>query len=54
MEQERHVRGERMKFSETELKGMTKGKDEAIKFVKREKQIYQLHNAIIQIDRKSC
>lgn len=43
-----------MKLSEAEVKGMAKGKDEAIRFVKNEKKVYQLHNALLQIGRKNC
>lgn len=35
LEEQKHDRGERMKLTETELKGMSKGKDEAVRFVKR-------------------
>jgi hypothetical protein len=31
---------------------MTKGKDEAVRYVKREKRMYQLDNAYLQIMRK--
>lgn len=43
-----------MKLSETELKGMTKGKDEAVRYVKREKRMYQLYNAYYQIAKRRC
>lgn len=32
------------------MKGMTKAKDEAVKYVKREKKIYQLQNVLNQVD----
>ena len=31
-----------MKLVENELKGMSKAKDEAVKYVKKEKKIYQV------------
>jgi len=41
-----------MKLSETELKGMARGKDEAVRYVKREKKMYQLYNAYLQVARR--
>lgn len=41
-----------MKLSETELKGMAKGKDEAVRYVKREKRMYQLYNAYMQVAKR--
>lgn len=52
LEEKRHERGERMKLSETELKGMAKGKDEAVRYVKREKRMYQLYNAFHQVAKR--
>ena len=41
-----------MKMVETELRGMNKGKEEAIKYVKTEKMIFQVHNIIQQTIRR--
>lgn len=38
-----------MKIVEAELKGMSKGKEEAIRYVKKEKQIYQTQNILNQV-----
>lgn len=49
IEEIRHEKGEIMKIVETELKSMNKGKEEAIKYVKKEKQIYQIQNILNQV-----
>lgn len=38
-----------MKLAEIELKNMNKGKEEAIKYVKKQRQIYQIHNILQQV-----
>lgn len=45
---------ERMKYSETELKKLDEVKDEAIQFVRREKEMYQFKNTLFQIDKWRC
>ena len=38
-----------MKLVENELKGMSKAKDEAVKYVRKEKRIFQLQNIFNQV-----
>ena len=38
-----------MKIVESELKGMSKAKDDAVSYVKREKKIFQLQNVFNQV-----
>jgi len=38
-----------MKIVESELKGMSKAKDEAVSYVKKEKKIFQLQNIFNQV-----
>jgi hypothetical protein len=38
-----------MKLVETELKGMTRAKDEAVKYVKKEKKVFQINNIFNQV-----
>lgn len=49
IEETKHEKGELMKLAEVELKNMTKGKDEAIRYVKKERHIYQIHNILQQV-----
>lgn len=49
LEELRHEKGEMMKIVETELRGMNKGKEEAIKYVKKEKQTFQIQNILNQV-----
>ena len=38
-----------MKLVETELKGMSKAKDEAVKYVRKQKKIFQVQNIFNQV-----
>lgn len=38
-----------MKLVENELKGMSKAKDEAVKYVRKEKKIFQIQNIFNQV-----
>ena len=38
-----------MRLVEAELKGMSKAKDEAVKYVKKEKKIFQIKNVFNQV-----
>jgi hypothetical protein len=38
-----------MKIVENELRGMSKAKDEAVRYVKKEKKIFQIQNVYNQV-----
>ena len=48
IEETKHEKGELMKLAEVELRNMSKSKEEAIRYVKKERQIYQIHNILQQ------
>lgn len=48
-EEQKHQKGQLMKIVESELKGMSKAKDEAVSYVKKEKKIFQLQNIFNQV-----
>lgn len=52
-EETKHEKGERMKIVENELKNMTSQKEEAIKYVKRERKIYQVESILHQVLRSN-
>lgn len=53
-EEEKHEKGQLMRMVEMELKGMDKEKEEAIRFVKKEKKVFQLHNVLNQVIISNC